>query len=97
MILYALLFLEKSGGLKVKKVEEIVNRMINNGVIPMNEYDYDICNFIYDNLDETFLKIYDEKDINVQKLYNDTLESFAMYGDKRLLVNLYKTLHSIKK
>ena len=43
----------------MKKVEEIVNRMINNGVIPMNEYDYDICNFICDNLDETFLKIYD--------------------------------------
>ena len=80
----------------MKKVEEIVNRMINNGVIPMNEYYYDICNFICDNLDETFLKIYDEKDINVQKLYNDTLESFAMYGDKRLLVNLYKTLHSAK-
>lgn len=80
----------------MKKVEEIVNRMIKNGVIPMSEYDYDICNFICDKLDETYLKIYEEKDINVQQLYNDTLESFAMYGDKRLLINLYKTLNSAK-
>lgn len=81
---------------KTNDIKSVIERMIQNGVIPMDEADYDRCMFTGDLLDDIPFTIYNEKEININELYENTLNSFTMYNDKDLLTRLSDLLKSIK-
>ena len=80
---------------KTNDIKSVIERMIQNGVIPMDEADYDRCMFTGDLLDDIPFTIYNKKEININELYENTLNSFTMYNDKDLLTRLSDLLKSI--
>ena len=81
---------------KTNDIKSVIERMIQNGVIPMDEADYDRCMFTGDLLDDIPFTIYNEKEININELYENTLSSFTMYNDKALLIRISDLLKTIK-
>lgn len=81
---------------KYDEIERVVNRMISNGVIPMSEYDFDVCHFVSDYIDNVLLTVYDENDININILYRDSLNSFTIFDDMELLLRVHNLLKDTK-
>lgn len=81
---------------KYDEIERVINRMISNGVIPMDGNDFDICHFISDYIDNVPLTIYDDDNINIKKIYGDSLNSFSIYNDRELLLRIHNLLKEAK-
>lgn len=79
-----------------KDIEAVIERMIRNGVIPMDDDDYDRCIFTGEQIDEIPFKIYNETNIYPNKLYNKCLYNFQIYGDEELLRRVSNLFKSIK-
>lgn len=80
---------------KYEKVELIVNRMIENGVIPMSDYDYSVCNFVCDNLDDIPLMKYKEKKLNINQICMNSVNSFTIYDNHLLIDKIVNILKNI--
>ena len=81
---------------KYEKVEQIVNRMIDNGVIPMSDEDYSICRFISDNLDNIPLIKFKDNILDVNQMCKKSINSFTIYEDKLLLERIINILKRIR-
>ena len=62
----------------------------------MDGNDFDICHFISDYIDNVPLTIYDEDNINIKKIYGDSLNSFSIYNDRELLLRIHNLLKEAK-
>lgn len=75
-----------------KEMDDFINRLTNNGVKPMTEYDYEICDFIIHNIDDTSLKSYGRKKVNIKQMCIETLKSFYVFNDDSLNNKVFNTI-----
>lgn len=81
---------------KTNDVDIVIKRMISNGVVPMDDDDYDRCRFTGSQLDKIPFNIYDEANLIINNLFENCLYNFSMYKDEELLRNVGNLFNSIK-